>query len=175
MGSFTELTLAFTFASDVPQEVLGAFSQWRTGAEAPELPALEETLDLDDFDPDDFVANWFGEGPPPVESLPLLHRAALWAYLMQWGENAYFPGTPGTALRWDQYGQRWTLTTRTLPKESGEWVQSMIAPLGELAVEGSPEQPRFVGYLIDEDNRRPVLIWSTGQQPFRFEGSFSDD
>src|SRR3954469_25389986 len=60
MGSFTELTLGFTFASDVPQEVLGAFSQRRTGAEAPELPALEETLDLDDFDPDDFVANWLG-------------------------------------------------------------------------------------------------------------------
>lgn len=51
-------------------------------------------------------------------------------------------------------------------------VQAMIAPLGELAAVGSTEEPRFVGYLMDEHSRRPVLIWSTGQQPFRFEGSF---
>jgi hypothetical protein len=42
--------------------------------------------------------------------------------------NAYFPGTPATALRWNGYGERLTLTTRTLPKEGGEWVQSIVAP-----------------------------------------------
>jgi hypothetical protein len=42
---------------------------------------------------------------------------------------------------------------------------------GELAVDGVPEQPRFSGYLLDEYSLRPA-IWSTGQQPFRFEESF---
>jgi hypothetical protein len=174
MGSFTELTLAFTFSPDVPREVLGAFAEWRIGDGAPELPALDDALDPDEFDASEYLGNWFGEGPPPIESLSLLQRAALWRYLMQWGGNAYFPGTPLTALRWDRYGELWTLTTRTLPKESGEWVQSIIAPLGELADEGSREQPRFVGYMLDEHSPRPVLIWSAGREPFQFEGRFAD-
>jgi len=175
MGSFTELTLAFSFSAGVPREVLAAFAAWRTGDGAPELPAFEEALDPDEFEADDFLGNWFGEGPPPVASLPVLHRAALWRYLMGWADNAYFPGTPATALRWDRYGQRWTLTTRALPKEGGDWVQAIIAPLGELAEEGSPERPRFVGYILDEYTPRPVLIWSAGREPFRFEGRFDDE
>jgi hypothetical protein len=31
MGSFTELSLSFTFARATPLEFLGAFGQWRTG------------------------------------------------------------------------------------------------------------------------------------------------
>jgi hypothetical protein len=113
-------------------------------------------------------------GDDPAASLSLLQRAALWRYLMGWPDNAYFPGTPATALRWDPYGERWTLTTRTLPKESGRWVQSIIASLGEWASEGTPERPWFVGYILHESSARPVLIWSAGGQPFRFEGRFED-
>jgi hypothetical protein len=174
MGSFTELTLAFTFSAETPPEVLGAFGKWRTGEGAPELPPFEGSLDADGFEADTYLGNYFGEGPPPIASLPLLHRAAMWRYLMGWAGNAYFPGTPLTALRWDRYGERWTLTTRTLPKESGEWVQSIIAPLGEWADEGSSERPRFVGYVVDEYSPRPVLIWSVGREPFRFEGRFEE-
>jgi hypothetical protein len=174
MGSFTELTLAFTFSSDVPQEVVGAFAQWRTGNDGPELPAFDEALDPNDFAADEFLGDWFDEGPPPVGSLPLLQRAALWRYVMEWGSNAYFPGTPATTLRWDRYGERWKLTTRTLPKDSREWVQSIIAPLGELAEEGSQEQPRFLGYLLDEESPQPVLIWGAGREPFRFQELVAD-
>jgi hypothetical protein len=89
-------------------------------------------------------------------------------------DNAYFPGTPATALRWDPYGERWTLTTRTFPKEGGEWVQSVIAPLGEFATEGTPDRPWFVGYILAEYSARPVLIWSVGRAVFQFEGQFED-
>ena len=89
-------------------------------------------------------------------------------------DNAYFPGTPATALRWDPYGERWTLTTRTFPKEGGQWVQSMVAPLGELATEGTPDRPWFVGYILDEYSPRPVLVWSVGRESFQFEGQFED-
>ena len=174
MGSFTELTLAFTFSAATPLEVLGAFGDWRTGEAAPELPPFEDFLAADEFDADTYLANHSSDAPPPIASLPLTHRAAMWRYLMGWADNAYFPGTPMTVLRWDQYGERWTLTTRTLPKETGEWVRAIIAPLGEWADEGSSERPRFVGYVLDEYSARPVLIWSVGREPFRFEGRFEE-
>jgi hypothetical protein len=125
MGSFTELTLAFTFSPETPAEVLGAFVEWRTGQGAHELPTLEDSLGADGFDADMHLGNYFGDDP--AQSLSLLQRAASWQYLMRWSDNAYFPGTPATALRWDPYGERWTLTTRTLPKEGGHWVQAFWA------------------------------------------------
>jgi hypothetical protein len=102
-------------------------------------------------------------------------RAAIWQYLMGWSANAYFPGTPSTTLRWDRYGGQWTLTTRALPKDGGPSVESLIAPLGEWATEGTPDRPQFVGYILDEYNPRPALIWSVGREPFRLEGDSEAD
>lgn len=179
MGSFTELTLALTFSKDTPIEIIGAFADWRvaqeeweTGEAAPELPSLETSFGDEPFDAGMHLGNFFGDDP--MEGLSPLQQAALWRYLAGWSDNAYFPGTPSTALRWDPYGGRWSLTTRTLPKESPHWVQSMIAPLGRWATEGSPERPWFAGYILDEYSPRPVLVWSVGQAPFRFEGEFED-
>ncbi|HZB75285.1 MAG TPA: hypothetical protein VE526_03595 [Solirubrobacteraceae bacterium] len=172
MGSFTELTLAFTFSTETPAEVLGAFVEWRTGEGAPELPTLEDSFGADAFDADSYLGNYFGDDP--LESLALPQRAAIWRYLMGWSDNAYFPGTPSTALRWDPYGEHWTLTTRALPKEGGQWVQSIISPLGEWATDGTAEQPWFAGYMLDEYSPRPVLVWSVGREPFRFEGRFEE-
>lgn len=93
MGSFVELTLAFTFAADTPAEVLGAFRDWRTGDEAPELPALEDSFGADPFDAGMHLGNYFGDDP--LASLSLLQRAAVWRYLMEWSDNAYFPGHAG--------------------------------------------------------------------------------
>ena len=31
----------------------------------------------------------------------------------------------------------------------------------------------LVGYILDESSPRPVLIWSTSREPFRFEGEFA--
>jgi hypothetical protein len=53
-------------------------------------------------------------------------------------------------------------------------VQSMIAPLGEWATDGTSEDPRFVGYILDEHSPRPVSMWSVGGEPFRFEGQFEE-
>jgi hypothetical protein len=78
-------------------------------------------------------------------------------------------------MRWDAIGERWTLTMRTLPKEPGEWIKAIVAPLGQWATEGTRDRPRFVGYLIDENTPRPVLIFSTGDgSPFRFEGELTE-
>ncbi len=163
--------MAFTFSAETPTEVLGAFAEWRTGEEAPELSTLDK-WGVDEFYADTHLGDYFGDDP--MESLSLLQRAAIWRYLMPWADNAYFPGTPATALRWDRFGEIWTLTTRTLPKESGQRVQAMVAPLGEWATQGTPERPRFVGYMLDEYSPRPVLIWSVGGEPFRFEGEFEE-
>lgn len=170
MGSFVELTLAFTFAADTPVEILGAFSEWQLGS-GPALPALEDSLGEDSFDAQKHLGSWFGN-EDPMSQLSPLQSAAMWRYLMGWPDCAYFPGTPSTVLRWDEYGELWTFTTRTLPKEPAQWVQSIIAPLGRWATEGSPEYPRFVGYILDEYNPRPVLIWSVGGTAFKFEGEF---
>ena len=122
MGSFTELTLAFTFAVETPIETIGAFAEWRvpnepwqTGETAPELPTLEASIGEDSFDAYAHLAGFFDENP------------------MQ-----------------DPYGGRWPLTTRTLRKESPDWVQYMVAPLGRWSAEGSTERPWFAGYILDE-------------------------
>jgi hypothetical protein len=152
--------------------VLGAFVEWRAGEGAPELPTLEDSVGGETFDADTYLGNYFGDDP--MASLSLLQRAAMWRYLLRWSDNAYFPGRPATVLRWDRHGERWTLTTRTLPKEGGPWVQSMIAPLGEWAAEGTQERLWFAGYILDEHSRRPVLTWRVGRESFRFEGRFED-
>jgi hypothetical protein len=171
VSSFTELTLAITFSAETPAEVLGAFVRWRTGEGAPELPTLEDLFGAELFDAQAYLGGYFEDDPAASLSLP--ERAALWRYLLGWSyTNAYFPATPATSLRWDPYGTRWRLTTRALPQESPQWVQSIITSLGEWATEGTPDRPWFAGYILDEYTPRPVLIWSAGGQPFRFEGHF---
>lgn len=171
MGTFTELVLAFTFAPQTPSEALAAFAPWKTGDGAPSLPSLddsfspEELMEIDEqvemlvMDSDDAAA---------VRALPLLRRAVAWQALLNWPDNAYFPGTPSTALRWDEYASKWTLSTRAFPKMGPEAVQTLVAALGEFAAEGSPEQPEFVGYIKGEDPDPPVLIYSHGQAAFQF-------
>lgn len=172
MGSFAELTLAFTFSAETPPGVIAAFGEWATGEEAPELPTLEQAFGGTSFEVDAHLGSYFGDDP--MESLSLAEQASVWRYLAASGDNVYFPGTPATVLRWDRYAAHWTLTTRTLPKETGPWVRAMISPLGEWAIEGSKEEPRFVGYIVDEYSARPVLIWSVGGGPFQFEGEFGE-
>jgi hypothetical protein len=174
MGSFVELTLAMTFAKDTPLKIVGAFAEWQlpadkghTGAPAPALPTLETSLGGDPFDADGYLSGCFDDDP--MRGLEPLHQAALWQWLARWGNNAYFPGTSHTALRWDPYGARWTLTMRVLPKEPA-WPLEIIAPLGRYALEGTRERPWFAGYILDEHSLRPVLVWSVGQEPFQFEG-----
>jgi hypothetical protein len=53
-------------------------------------------------------------------------------------------------------------------------VQEIVAPLGELAIDGTPDRPMFVGYILDESSPRPVLIWSNSREPFRFEGEYAE-
>lgn len=129
-------------------------------------------MGTDTFDADMHLGNYFGDDP--MAGLSLLQQAAVWQYLLGWADNAYFPGTPATALRWDGYGNRWTFTTRALPKASGQWVQSLVAPLGEWATDGTTERPWLAGYSLDEYSPRPVLIWSVGREPSRFEGEFEE-
>jgi hypothetical protein len=173
MGSFTELTLAFTFSPNTPIAIIGAFGEWRVPDEdwrsakpAPILPALPDDL-RERAEMGDFYA------VDSLTDLAPLEEAAVWRELMAWSPNAYFPGTPSTTLRWDPYGERWSLTTRALPKADGLSVQSLIRSLGRWAVNGTPARPWFAGYILDEYSPRPVLIWSVAKAPFRFEGDFA--
>jgi hypothetical protein len=178
MGSFVELTLAMTFAKDTPPEIIGAFAEWQVPAGAwradqspPDLPTLEASLGNDEFEADAYLGNFFDADP--MRHLTPLHQAALWHWLARWGDNAYSPGTPHTALRWDPYGERWTLTMRAVPKQPA-WPLEIIAPLGRYAEEGTHDRPWFAGYILDDYNPRPVLIWSVGQELFRFEGELEN-
>ncbi len=182
MGSSTELMLAVTFAEDTPLEIIGAFGEWRTagderssGNASPRLPTLETSFGGDVFDPGDLLGNLGDLEADPMVGLSDLQHAAMWRYLMGWGNNAYFPGSQFTALHWDPYKGRWSLTARTIPKEPPTWVRSIIAQLGRWSSDGTPERPWFAGYLLDEYSPRPVLIWNVGQEPFRFEGDFEAD
>lgn len=171
MGSFTELVLAVTLDPEAPAQALAAFAPWKTGDGAPPLSLLDDFVSVEeqqDIAYDVEMAVTDGDGDAVVAGLPLLQRAVAWNALLAWSTNAYFPGTPTTTLRWIQSARRWTLTTRTLPKMGGETVQALIAVLGELAVDGSFSQPRFVGYIKDEDVDPPVLIYSLGKTPFQF-------
>lgn len=112
---------------------------------------------------------FYESGEDWISDLPPLHLAVAWRGLLSWSDNAYFPGTPSSALRWDRFGEQWTLTTRTLPKTGPEFVQALVAPLGHYATEGSPDQPTHVGYINDEDPGPPIQIWSTAGAPFEFE------
>jgi hypothetical protein len=179
MGSFTEFVLAFTFAPSTPNEIIGAFAEWRvphepwrTGTPEPELPTLETSLGADAFDADAYLAGFYGDDP--TEGLSPLHQAALWRWLMRWDDAAYFSGKPSTALLWDPYGEgRWSLTSRAVPKDP-VWLPQVIVPLGRWAADGSPDRPWFVGYVRDEYTPRPVLVWSVGEQPFRLEGELAE-
>src|SRR5262245_9654293 len=99
MGSFTELTLAFTFAKDTSLEIVGAFAEWRTaedgvvdGKPAPELPTLDASFADEPFDADDHLGNFFEDDPS--DGLTPLQQAALCRYLMAFSDTAYFPATP---------------------------------------------------------------------------------
>jgi hypothetical protein len=154
MGSFVELNLAITFPPETPDYVLAAFRDWTTGEEAPELPRdFDSSLADDGFEAAMYLANYAGDDADLMGPLSLLQRAAMWRYLIS---------------------ERWSLTTRTLPKEWDQRVQEIVAPLGELATDGTPDRPKFVGYILDESSPRPVLIWSASREPFRFEGEFAD-
>ena len=168
MGSFSEVSIAFTFSADTPVSVLSAFSPWQIGDGAPELLALEtffEPGEYDELEPE-FEDDMDEE---TWEHLPLLHRAVVWNLLFSWGSTAYFPGTPVVLFRW--LNGQWTLTARSYPKMGGDEVERIIAPLGEFAVDGSPERPHFVGHVRDEYEEHPTLIWSDGQRPFRLDVS----
>jgi hypothetical protein len=173
MGSFTELNLAFTFSSKTPPEVLGAFRDHVTGNDPPALLDLDTVLG--EFYADEILGSYFGDGNDLMTGLSLARQAGLWRSLPPWAPNAYWPGMPSTTMRWDTIGERWALTIRTLPKEPGEWIKAIVAPLGQWSTDGTPDDPRFAGYLIDEHTPRPVLIFSTGDgSPFRFEGELTE-
>ena len=140
MGSFTELTLAFTFSTATPPEVLRAFGAWRTGEGLLELRPSK-------IPPREFEADAYRRllrrRSPAIASLPLLHRAAMWQYLMGWPDNAT-SGTPATALRWTVPG---TVDAhhRTLPKEPGGWCSRLHSPRSVNGQTKDRPAARFVG------------------------------
>jgi hypothetical protein len=165
MGSFVELDLAFTFLSETPSVVLGAFAPFRTST-APALPTLEETIGGDEYERLDLELQDYSTDEE-LEAMPLTHRAVMWRALVSWGENAYIPGPTFTTMHWDPQDTVWSLATRTMPKSSVEEVQAILSPLGVFASDGSSQSRTEVGSITDEGGTG-TSIWSLGGAPFQF-------
>jgi hypothetical protein len=166
VGSFTEVTLAMTFAAGTPPEVVGAFAEWRDGEHGPPLPSLEQSLGRDDLDDlaEEIDQALFSD-PTSIEQLPELHHATWWRWLLRSGPEAYFPGIPAARLTW--FLDAWRLEFRALAKTDAAGVAPQIARLGRHATDGDPDRPWFAGYIFDEQEGIPMLVWSVGQAPFR--------
>jgi hypothetical protein len=156
VGSFTDVVMSFDFRPDTPPEVLAAFS-----ALALPLP------------PD---AYW---GPPPELADPVIESSELWN--PDWRESRFgeeaFPDEPwrhnwaphlsgsasvGTvphaALVWSQ-SKLWNLSFRTSFKTWADAVFAFLEWLGPFIYAFNEDYPLLIGYLNDDAEGRPRLLW----------------
>jgi len=155
MSMFTELVIAFDFAPDVPAEVLAAFAS--VALDGDDQPTLEG------LDPE-HVDAWNPMDPDDDMGVPWSHD---WGLLLGLGLCVYAVGENRASLRWTN--GRWHLTARCTWQtdqdtviEATSWMAKFCCPLAEA------DHPQLLGYLRDEHEDRPVLIWHNGSE-FDFE------
>ncbi|CAA9517463.1 MAG: hypothetical protein AVDCRST_MAG67-3148 [uncultured Solirubrobacteraceae bacterium] len=154
MGSFSEVVMSLDFRVDTPAEVLAAFS------------ALEQPIPGD--------AWW---GPAPALPEPVIEPVQWWS--PDWreaGETDEFEAEPwrhdwaswlsgsmsgstvaSAALVWT-LSKRWNLTCRCSFKSWAEAIFVFLEWLGPF-IDSWEDRPRLVGYIDDEQEPRPYLLW----------------
>ena len=155
MGSFTEVVLSFDLRESTPPEVLAAFSALAKplpeGAHwgpAPELP--EPVSEPSDF----WEPDWREAGDEDeFEAEPWRHEWATWL-----SGSMSVSTVPSAALVWSEVG-RWNLTCRCSFKSWPEAVFTFLEWLGPFIETHGLERPLFVGYLLDDGQPRPHLLW----------------
>lgn len=155
MGSFTDVVMSFDFRPDTPPEVLAAFS------------AVAQPVSPD--------AYW---GPPPPLPDPVVEPSEIWD--PDWRESGIdeeFPEEPWrhdwasglsqsasvdtvahAALVW-RAGSYWNLSFRTSFKTWAEAVFAFLEWLGPFIYAFNEDFPLLIGYLNDDTEGRPRLLW----------------
>jgi hypothetical protein len=156
MGEFCEGVLGFPFRTDTPDDVLAAFSALAdpVSADAPVLPAPVEPDPYfrmpTDFAQDPSEAGMYDEDPYPGE--PWRHD---WAGAFGGSMGVMF--VAHSRLVWSEMGL-WTLSTRFSVKDEQHRVLRALTWLGPY-IEPHGEEPLLLGYLRDEYQARPLLVW----------------
>jgi hypothetical protein len=157
MGSFTEVFMSFDFRDGTSPEVLAAFSglaqplpenAW--WGPAPELPE-PVTEPQEGWSPDWREAGSWDE----FESEPWRHDWATWL-----SGSMSVSTVPSAALVWSEL-RRWNLTYRCSFKCWAQAVFTFLEWLGPFIEADQPDRPRFVGYLLDDGEPRPYLLWAS--------------
>lgn len=146
MGSFTEVTIFLDFRSDVPDDVLAAFSA--LAVEQDDAPAVPGPV----VDPDPFwepeMHTTYGTEPPLEQ--PWLHDWARIAILAQG------PGVAHGTLTWDH--DHWHLDCR-FSRKSEPWTVNetleWLAPFVDTGWQGRT----LVGVATFDGGPRPFLLW----------------
>ena len=157
MGSFSEVVMSFDFREDTPAEVLASVSALERPLEegaywgpAPELPP--PVVEPGDF----WVPDWREEGTPDeFEHEPWRHDWAPWL-----SGNMMAVGTvPSASLVWTET-QRWNLTFRCAFKSWAGSIFTFLEWLGPFVDTWGLDRPLFLGYIDDEGEPRPYLLWA---------------
>jgi hypothetical protein len=157
MGSFSEVMLSFSFRQDTPDEVLAAFSALHQphpeGAWWGPVPALPEPVrePVDGWCPDlweDFAAT------DPYLAEPWRHDWATWL------RNSMSVGVAASAALVWMPGGRWNLTSRSSFKSPAEYINVFLEWLGPFIDTWGEDRPLFIGYINDEQEPRPYLLWA---------------
>ena len=160
MGSFSEVVLSFDFREDTPVEVLAAVSGLEQAlpddawwGPAPQLPApVREPVE--GWSPD-----WREAGETDeFEDEPWRHDWAVWL-----GRSMSVSTVPSAALVWTQT-KRWNLTCRCSFKSWAEAVFVFLEWLGPFIDSWPEDRPRLVGYIDDEEDPRPYLLWAQNRR-----------
>jgi hypothetical protein len=156
MGEFCEGVLGFAFRTDTSDDVLAAFAALADSVPG-DAPALPAPVEPDPYFrmPTDFAQNTseagiFDDDPFPGE--PWRHD---WAGVLGGSTGVMF--VAHSRLVWSEMG-RWTLSARFSVKDDANRVLRALMWLGPY-IEPNGEQPLLLGYLRDEYQTRPLLIW----------------
>jgi hypothetical protein len=155
MGSFTEVVVSFDFRPDTPPEVLAAFSALAKpvspeayGGPPPELP--DPVVEPSEFwDPDWREMGSFDE----FADKPWRHD---WAAVLS--ESASVGTVAQAGLVW-RSGELWNLSFRTSFKTWAEAVFAFLDWLGPFIYAFNQDYPLLIGYLNDDTEERPRLLW----------------
>lgn len=172
MGSDTEGVLSFSFRKETPDHVLAAFSALAAPL-APGTPSLPPPAGTDplfrmptDFAQNDDEIDMLEEDPFPGE--PWRHD---WAGLFGASMGVVFVGL--SRLIWSEMGF-WTISARFSLKDDPDRMLRAIAWLGP-HIEPNGSLPLLLGYLRNEYQVRPVLVWHQGDRVYGEDLRDDDD
>jgi hypothetical protein len=155
VGSFTYVVMSFDFRSDTPPEVLAAFSALAQPLPAdaywgPPTPLPDPVVEPSEFWDPDWRESGIDEEFPDE---PWRHD---WAGCLS--QSASVGTVPYAALVWSE-SRLWNLSFRSSFKTWAEAVFAFLEWLGPFIYAFNEDYPKLLGYLDDDTEGRPRLLW----------------